>query len=110
MYWFLNGVVETFIRGQDLTQEQMWKIGMRLMPMYKTWCKLLIFEASVSLDKVAYKTQKDEWKVHPIFKAISDHHDKIERAERRMGIERKDGSADPPKLDFVPPTQVRRKK
>ena len=107
MYWFLNGVVETFIRDQVLSQREMWKVGMQLMPMYKVWCKLLIFESSVSVDKVGYKNSKDEWRIHPIFKSIGDHVDKINKLELKLGLVRDEKK---PGVEFVPPTQVRRKK
>jgi len=80
MYWWLKGAAEVYFKNvNNMDQVTVWRIGMRLMQMNRTLCKLVIAEAG--LDSYLSVTHRGNITCITLSKLISDLQMKIDRLE-----------------------------
>ena len=87
---YLSSITDIIFRNyaEDLTEAQLYRIGMGLIPSYRQLCRLKI--AELGLDSVTYTTDKGEPKMHPIFNAIRDQIVAIEKMWHTIGLNKLD--------------------
>lgn len=87
---YLSSITSIIFRNyaEDLTEAQLYRIGMGLIPSYRQLCRLKIVE--LGLDSVTYTTINGEPKLHPIFHAIRDQIVSIEKMWHTIGLNKLD--------------------
>jgi hypothetical protein len=68
-----------------LEEDQAWRIGMHLLPLYKTLCKLYMDELAVC--HPTYTTEKGTRQSHPVYKEIRDTLKMIMMVWKDIGLE-----------------------
>ena len=83
MYWYMKGAAEVLFADIDqMNQYMVWRIGMRLLPMYRSLCKLQIAEAGLS--SAVYINTRGDISVNQIHKTICSVQESIDRIEARL--------------------------
>lgn len=103
----LKGLALIIFRNFDaiLTEDVLFRVGMHLMPLYKSLLKLNIEEMAV--DRAVYVDDKGMYRAHPIYKELRETVKQIEYAWKALGLvkaPRKSDSRDPEEYgdpDFV---------
>jgi len=84
---YLKSVVAiVFANYDEITEPQLYRVGMHLVPLYKTLCRLKLEE--IGTTSVAYTDSKGNRKINPIFKEIRETIKVIELAWKTIGLDR----------------------
>lgn len=84
---FLKGVSLMIFRNyyETITEMELFHVGMQLMPLYKTLCKLHLREMNIN-DPI-YTDDKGIIRPNPIYKEIRDTIGQIQKTWRSLGLE-----------------------
>jgi hypothetical protein len=74
--------------GPALNETQIFRIGMHLMPIYKTLCKLKIYEQSIGTNDLMTEDDKGRRKVDPIFKELRETYKTLKMVWEDIGLNR----------------------
>ena len=86
MHNYLLSVTEIIFRNyaEDLNEAQLYRIGMGLLPQYRQLCRFQIEE--LGLTSVVYHTDKGDPRLHPLFTAIREQINAIEKMWGTIGL------------------------
>ena len=87
---YLSAITEIIFRNyvEDLSEAQLYRVGMGLIPSYRLLCRLKIEELGV--ESVCYNNAKGERKLNPIFNAMRDQIITIEKIWHSIGFNKLD--------------------
>ncbi|MCK5862502.1 MAG: hypothetical protein KAH38_08455 [Candidatus Hydrogenedentes bacterium] len=90
MRGYLESVTEIIFRNyaEDLTETQLYRIGMGLVPQYRQLCRLQIEE--LGLNSVLYTTEKGDPRMHPLLGAIREQISVVEKMWHSIGLHKLD--------------------
>ncbi len=90
MRGYLTTITQVIFRNymEDLTEAQLYRIGMGLIPMYRQLCRLQIEE--LGLHSMLYTNDKGDPKIHPLNNAIREQIIAIERLWQTIGLNKLD--------------------
>lgn len=74
-------ILESYPR---MSQANLYQVGMHLMPVYKTLCRLFLLEAG--LNSIEYSARNGP-AIHPVLKEIRNTIEFLDRCWRRLGLE-----------------------
>lgn len=75
-----------FNNFDEITEPQLYRVGMHLVPLYKTLCRMKLEE--IGTTSVAYTDSKGNRKVNPIFREIRETIKVIELTWKSIGLDR----------------------
>lgn len=81
--------------GETLTDPELYRVGMQLIPLYKQLARLKIVEMSLSTRAMTEETKAGTSKMHPVFKEIRECIRAINAEWREIGISRYKKPDDP---------------
>ena len=89
-------------QSKNITVAQRYQIGMHIIPLYKTLCKMKI--AELGIGNVTMATSRGTLQIHPIYKEIREIIKVIDQVWKSIGVGRVDGLGSL-KPDFAPKGQ-----
>ena len=81
--------------GNDLTEPELYRVGMQLIPLYKQLARLKIVEMSLTTRAMVEETKGGTSKMHPVLKEIRECIRAINAEWREIGISRQKKPEDP---------------
>ncbi len=101
---YLRGVYSIMVHNYDLSEPDLMRVGMHLIPLYKNLCRLQIEEHG--LRDLMRTNKAGSITVHPLYDAIRNHILTIDRLWAQMAFDkkyggRKDGKKGSPQMDSV---------
>jgi len=90
-------------QSKNITAAQRYQIGMHIIPLYKTLCKMKI--AELGIGSVTQMTSRGTLQIHPIYKEMREIIKVIDQVWKSIGVSQVAGLGDK-KPDFAPKGQT----
>jgi len=86
LYYFIMSIMNIVFRNfaSDISEPQMYKVGMHLLPLYKMLGRLYIIELGERIG--IWSTEKGDRKISPVYKEIRETIKAIEMQWRMLGL------------------------
>ena len=90
MRGYLESVTEIIFRNyaEELTESQLYRIGMGMIPQYRQLCRLQIEE--LGLHSILYQNPTGEPRIHPLLGAIREQISTVEKMWHSIGLHKLD--------------------
>jgi len=97
---YLESVLSVILSNFNVEEDELYRIGMHLIPLYKMLCRLKIEELGVS--SYIYTTDKGNFNAHPILREIRETIKMVESMWKDLGLDSEKKLVPNPSLSISP--------